>query len=122
MSARPRTLVSMQSMSIAPFTARPVASEPDSERRRARIVLALAALGIAAALFAYAVSPSVRHAVGHAAHSVNHAVSRVFDRDAKQKAHAKPGAHSQARTCRDRRTCLKRWVFSTVHRARWLRR
>jgi hypothetical protein len=83
----------MQSMSIAPFTARPVASEPDSERRRARIVLALAALGIAAALFAYAVSPSVRHAVGHAAHSVNHAVSRVFDRDAKQKAHAKPGAH-----------------------------
>jgi len=43
--------------------------------------VAIATLGIAATLLAYAVSPGVRHAVSHAAHSVNHAVSRMLDRD-----------------------------------------
>lgn len=66
-------------MAISPFSARP--GSPENEGRRARIVLALATLGIAASLLAYAVSPSVRHAVGHAAHSVKHAVGRVFDHD-----------------------------------------
>lgn len=66
-------------MAISPFPARPGA--PDSEGRRTRLVIALATLGIAASLLAYAISPSVRHAVGHAAHSVRHAVGNVFDRD-----------------------------------------
>jgi Nuclease-related domain len=64
-------------MSISPFSARP--SSADSERRRARLVVAIATLGIAATLLAYAISPGVRHAVGHAAHSVRHAVSHVFE-------------------------------------------
>jgi hypothetical protein len=41
----------------------------------------IGAAGIAAILLAYALSPGVRHAVGHAERSVRHAVSRVFDRD-----------------------------------------
>jgi hypothetical protein len=49
----------------------------EQERRRARLIVALAALGIAAMLIAYTVSPSVRHAVGKAAHGV----SNVFDHD-----------------------------------------
>lgn len=67
----------------------------------------IATLGIAATLLAYAVSPGVRHAVGHAAHSVKHAVGHVFDPDhvaAQRKpklrlvqplhsAHVKPHAH-----------------------------
>jgi hypothetical protein len=32
-------------------------------------------------LLAYAVAPGVRHAVGHAAHSVKHTVGNVFDHD-----------------------------------------
>ena len=80
-------------MSIAPFGTRPVL--PQSERRRARLALAIATLGIAATLLAYAVSPGVRHAVGHAAHSVRHAVSRVLDRHNGQHAHAnRPAAHA----------------------------
>ena len=48
-----------------------------------------------ATLLAYAVSPGVRHAVGHAAHSVRHAVSRVLDRDGGQHARAnRPPAHA----------------------------
>ena len=74
-------------MSIAPFGTRPVL--PQTERRRARLALAIAALGIAATLLAYAVSPGVRHAVNHAAHSVKHAVSRVLDRDAGHRVRAK---------------------------------
>ena len=66
-------------MAISPFSARPVA--PGNERRRARIALALAAVGIAAILLAYAISPGVRHAVSHAEHSVKHAVGHVFDPD-----------------------------------------
>jgi hypothetical protein len=72
-------------MAISPFTARP--GSPETEGRRARIVIALATLGIAASLLAYAVSPSVRHVVGHAAHSVKHAVGRVFDRDEPARGH-----------------------------------
>jgi hypothetical protein len=66
-------------MAISPFSARPVA--PGNERRRARIALALAAVGIAAILLAYAISPGVRHAVSHAEHSVKHAVGHVLDPD-----------------------------------------
>jgi hypothetical protein len=73
-------------MSISPFSARPVS--PQDERRRARLVVLLVALGLAASLLAYAISPSVRHAVGHAAHSVNGAVGHVLDRD--NAAHPKP--------------------------------
>jgi hypothetical protein len=71
-------------MSISPFSVRPAApgkTSPDTERRRARLVLAIATVGIAAMLLAYAISPGVRHAVGHAAHSVKHAVSHIFDPD-----------------------------------------
>jgi hypothetical protein len=70
-------------MSISPFQARP--GTPAGEGRRARLVVLLVALGIAASLLAYAISPGVRHAVGHAAHSVG----RVLDRD---KGEHKPGA------------------------------
>ncbi len=68
-------------MSISPFPARP--GSPETEARRARIVVALVVLGIAASLLAYAISPSVRHAVKRAAHSVAHSVSHVFDKDDK---------------------------------------
>ncbi len=44
-------------------------------------MIVLVTVGISASLLAYAVSPGVRHAVGHAAHSVKHAVGRVFDHD-----------------------------------------
>lgn len=66
-------------MSISPFNAHPVS--PETETRRARLVLAIAVIGIAATLIAYAISPGVRHAVGHAAHSVKGAVSRALDHD-----------------------------------------
>jgi hypothetical protein len=66
-------------MSISPFSVRP--ASPEDERRRARLVVLIAALGIAATLLAYAISPGVRHVVGHAAHSVKGAVSHVLDHD-----------------------------------------
>jgi hypothetical protein len=62
-------------MAISPFNVRP--ASPETERRRARLVVAIAMVGIVATLLAYAISPSVRHAVGHAAHGVGH----VFDPD-----------------------------------------
>jgi hypothetical protein len=84
-------------MSIAPFGARP--TTPQSERRRTRLALAIATVGIAATLLAYAVSPGVRHAVSHAAHSVKHAVSRILDRDARHRAHTKrAGKHGGTST------------------------
>jgi hypothetical protein len=61
-------------MSISPFSARP--GSPEGEQRRARLVLAIATIGIAATLLAYAISPGVRRDVGHAAHSVGHALDR----------------------------------------------
>jgi hypothetical protein len=66
-------------MAISPFSARPGRAE--GERRRARLALAIATVGIVAILLAYAFSPGVRHAVGHAAHNVRHAVGNVFDHD-----------------------------------------
>ncbi|HTU79987.1 MAG TPA: hypothetical protein VMF09_14625 [Solirubrobacteraceae bacterium] len=64
-------------MAISPFSVRP--ASPGGERRRARLALVIAAVGIAAILIAYAVSPGVRHAVSHAEHSVKHTVGNVFD-------------------------------------------
>ena len=66
-------------MAISPFNARP--ASPEGERRRARLAVAIATVGIIAILLAYAVSPGVRHTVSHAAHSVKHAVGHVFDPD-----------------------------------------
>jgi hypothetical protein len=76
----------MLHMAISPFSARP--ASPEGERRRARLALLIATVGIAAMLLAYAVSPGVRHAVGHAAHSVKHAVGHVLDNDSREHEHA----------------------------------
>jgi hypothetical protein len=81
-------------MSIAPFSARP--ASPEGEARRTRLALACAIVGIAATLLAYAISPGVRHAVGHAEHSVKHAVSGVFDRDSRAH-HARSPSSSPAK-------------------------
>jgi hypothetical protein len=76
-------------MSIAPFSTRP--TTPDGiSATRTRLALAIATIGIAATLLAYAVSPGVRHAVGHAEHSVKHAVGNVFDHDRAARTRAKP--------------------------------
>src|ERR1700704_6593123 len=83
-------------MSISPFSARPAPSggdRPGIGRGRARLALAIAAVGIAATLLAYAISPGVRHAVSHATHSVKHAVGNVLDHD--QVKHPRP-LHSPA--------------------------
>jgi len=66
-------------MSISPFSARP--ATPPHDGGRNRLVVLIATLGIAATLLAYSVSPGVRHAVSHAAHSVKHAVSSIVDKD-----------------------------------------
>ena len=80
-------------MSISPFPPRRASpAGPALERRRARIVLLVTVLGIAAALLAYGVSPGVRHAV----HTVKHAVSHVFDPDSTSHKHHKPKATSRA--------------------------
>jgi hypothetical protein len=76
-------------MSIAPFSTRPAAPDGISAPRT-RLALAIATIGIAATLLAYGVSPGVRHAVGHAEHSVKHAVSNVFDHDRAARTRAKP--------------------------------
>jgi peroxiredoxin len=75
-------------MPIAPFAPRPVPR--DVEARRSRIAVAAAVVGIAAALLAYAVSPGIRHAVGHAAHGVGTAVDKVADRVFPDRARAAP--------------------------------
>jgi len=59
------------------------------------MVVLLATLGIVASLLAYAVSPTVRHAVGHAAHSVKSTVGNVLDRDKNEREHAKHPAKAQ---------------------------
>jgi hypothetical protein len=74
-------------MSMTPFGAPP--TFPHTERSRARLAALIATLGIAATLLAYAVSPGVRHAVGHATTSVKHAVTGVLDRDADKHARTK---------------------------------
>ena len=91
-------------MSIAPFHPAPTPARRSRTRRatevrRARLALALAAVGIAAALIAYAISPTVRHAVGHAEHSVRHTVSNIFDHDtSKHATHKKGAAEHHAKT------------------------
>jgi hypothetical protein len=74
-------------MSISPLSTRP--ASPEGEPRRTRLALAIAAVGIAATLLAYAISPGVRHAVGHAEHSVRHVVGHVLDRDQVSRARPK---------------------------------
>jgi hypothetical protein len=74
-------------MSIGPFS--PWPASPEGESGRARLALIIGAVGITATLLAYALSPGVRHVVGHAEHSVKHAVSHVFDRDRKEHEPAK---------------------------------
>jgi hypothetical protein len=71
-------------MSIAPFSPHPAPAAPGTQGGswRTRLAVASASVGIGATLLAYAISPGLRHAVSHAEHSVGHAVSRVFDRDA----------------------------------------
>ncbi|HEV3047353.1 MAG TPA: hypothetical protein VGY13_08335 [Solirubrobacteraceae bacterium] len=81
-------------MAISPFSARPVS--PGSESRRARVALVLAAVGIAAILLAYAISPGVRHVVSHAEHSVKHAVGHMLDPDRESRAHRASRAHARA--------------------------
>jgi hypothetical protein len=87
----------MLNMAISPFSARP--ASPEGERRRARLAIAIATLGIVATLLAYAISPGVRHAVSHAAHSVKHAVGHVLDND--------KGEHSPAKTAPAKTTHAK---------------
>jgi hypothetical protein len=87
----------MFSMAISPFSARP--ASPEGESRRARLAIAIATLGIVATLLAYAISPGVRHAVSHAAHSVKHAVGHVLDNDSHEREHgAAKTAPAQARS------------------------
>jgi len=62
------------------------------------MVVLLVTLGIAASLLAYAISPTVRHAVGHAAHSVKGAVGNVLDKDKKKHPSAGKPAPIPART------------------------
>jgi hypothetical protein len=76
-------------MAISPFATRPGPMSPQSEGRRARLVLAIALIGIGATLLAYAISPTVRHAIGHAAHSVKGAVTKVFHHESKPATGAK---------------------------------
>lgn len=66
-------------MSIAPLHPGPAGAR--SEAKMARLALFAVVVGVAAALLAYGISPGVRHAVGHAAHSVKHTVSTIFDHD-----------------------------------------
>ncbi len=81
-------------MSISPFSARP--ASPEGERRRARLAVLIATVGIAATLLAYAISPGVRHVVGHAAHSVKGAVGNVLDRDKAEQEHARAKTTKQS--------------------------
>jgi type II secretory pathway pseudopilin PulG len=82
-------------MSISPFSARPTPS--DGESRRARLVVAIAVVGIAATLLAYAISPGVRHAVSQSTHSVKHAVGNVLDHDASKRVPKAPVKPAPAR-------------------------
>jgi len=81
-------------MPIAPFAPRPVPRELEARRSRLAVVAAL--IGIGAALLAYAVSPGIRHAVGHAARGVGHAVDKVTDRVFPHHARSAPGLPTEA--------------------------
>ena len=78
-------------MSLAPFSPHPAPAPPGAQGGwwRPRLAVASATVGIAATVLAYAISPGLRHAVSHAEHSVGHAVSHVFDRDAAARKHAR---------------------------------
>lgn len=92
-------------MSISPFSARP-AHLPQGGGRN-RLVVVIAIFGIAATLLAYSVSPGVRHAVGHAAHSVKGAVSGMIDHDKAAKQRTAPkrtGAAGAAKSTSTRST------------------
>jgi|GEM_PF-1528616 len=84
-------------MSIAPFSPHPAPAAPGAQGGswRTKLAVASASVGIGATLLAYSISPGLRHAVSHAEHSVGHAVSRVFDRDA---AAHKRAVNAKART------------------------
>jgi peroxiredoxin len=75
-------------MPLAPFAPRPAPGE--DQPRRARLAVALALVGIGAALLAYVISPSVRHAVKRAARSLGHAVTHVFKGNERRTAPALP--------------------------------
>jgi hypothetical protein len=82
-------------MSISPFSVRPAPGPgggSQTSKRRTRLALIIATVGIAATLLAYAIAPGVRHAVSHATHSVKHAVGNVLDHDTAKPAHAAPRA------------------------------
>jgi hypothetical protein len=100
----------MPRMAISPFNVRP--ASPETERRRARLVLAIALVGIVATLLAYAISPSVRHAVGHAAHRVKGAVGHVLDPDKGK--HKDVGKHAKVAT-RTSTSSAKHARASTAH-------
>jgi hypothetical protein len=85
-------------MSIAPF--HPAPARARGEARRARLAVFAALVGIAAALLAYAISPGVRHAVGHAAHSVRHTVSNIFDHDRSTRRDDRAARHRRVRGAR----------------------
>jgi hypothetical protein len=89
-------------MSISPFSARP-APPTANGGGRSRLVVLIATLGIAATLLAYSVSPGVRHAVSHAAHSVRHAVSNVLDHDKNAKKSATSRTKKSTTTTRTRK-------------------
>jgi hypothetical protein len=95
-------------MAISPFSVRP--ASPDGERRRARLALMIAAVGIVAIVAAYAISPGVRHAVSHAEHSVKHAVGNVF--------HHRHGASARSRRAHHRLHLVQPLRVGALHRPR----
>jgi hypothetical protein len=93
-------------MSIAPLHPHPAPASPGAPGGswRTRLAVLSATVGIGATLLAYGISPGLRHAVSHAEHSVGHAVSRVFDRDAARKHAQQTNAHRPAVTPRGAKT------------------
>ncbi len=85
-------------VSIAPLHPHPAPAPPGAPGGswRTRLAVASATVGIGATLLAYGISPGLRHAVSHAEHSVGHAVSRVFDRDAAARKHQQAAGASPA--------------------------
>lgn len=103
-------------MPLLPFRTSPSATPGDS--RRARLALAAGLVGILAALLAYTISPTVRHAVKHAAGSVRHAVARVFHDEDRRRAPAlnaqmlTAGARVQLSSLRGHRAVIVFWSDS----------
>ncbi|MGH2832288.1 MAG: TlpA family protein disulfide reductase [Solirubrobacteraceae bacterium] len=103
-------------MPLLPFRTSPPSTASDS--RRARLAIAAGLVGILAALLAYAISPTVRHAVKHAAGSVRHAVARVFHDEDRRQAPAlnaqmlSAGAHVQLSSLHGHRAVIVFWSDS----------